>query len=221
MVKLLFKERIELFFKSIKINYIFWIVITLSVLSIQTASKTNTIFESYFSLVYAMICSYWFHYLCHSYDFESILVSDDSYSITKIFAKFLDFHDKIHHNSEINKTPINILIELADNIGMTSLCGIFNSFTILGKTINISKPVLILWGLLYTTAHHINYNILEVSEMHKEHHKNKYTNYGLDSFDILFDSKYSNKIENYNNASINIIILTIIILNFYAYWERK
>ena len=57
--------------------------------------------------------------------------------------------------------------------------------------------------------------------MHKEHHKNKYTNYGLDSFDILFDSKYSNKIENYNNASINVVILTIIILNFYAYWERK
>ena len=64
--------------------------------------------------------------------------------------------------------------------------------------------------LFYATVHNINYNIVS-PQTHQNHHKDKNTSYGLDIFDILFNTKYDvNEIENYNHGAINIIVLTLL-----------
>jgi hypothetical protein len=81
----------------------------------------------------------------------------------------------------------------------------------------LNKSVLLLWGLLYATVHNINYIILGCDQ-HTKHHIDPKTNYGIDTLDILFDTKYDiNNIENLNHGSINVIIITLIILYFKIY----
>ena len=216
------KERIKLVIKSIKLNSVFWIVLLLSLFSIHKASKTTTFIEVLFSMIYAMFCGYWVHVISHNYSFEKEFLQKDSPYILKTIAKLIDFHDQTHHDSSKNRSTLNVIIEIIENFVMQTLSIFISSITIFGKTIMISKPAIVLWGLLYTTIHHINYNTLETSEMHIQHHINSNTNYFPDFLDILFDTKYDMEdIENINSCSINVILLTILILNFYSYRERK
>lgn len=216
------KHRIRLVLRSIKLNSVFWIILGLSLFSIHKASKTTTFIEVLFSMMYAMFCGYWVHVISHTYSFEKEFLDENSPYILKTIAQLIDFHDQTHHDSSKNRSTLNVIIEIIENFVMQTLSIFISSITIFGKTIMISKPVIILWGLLYTTIHHINYNTLETSEMHIQHHINSNTNYFPDFLDILFDTKYDMEdIENINSCSINIILLTILILNFYSYRERK
>ena len=216
------KHRIRLVLRSIKLNSVFWIILGLSLFSIHKASKTTTFIEVLFSMMYAMFCGYWVHVISHTYSFEKEFLDENSHHILKTIAKLIDFHDQTHHDSSKNRSTLNVIIEIIENFVMQTLSIFISSITIFGKTIMISKPAIVLWGLLYTTIHHINYNTLETSEMHIQHHINSNTNYFPDFLDILFDTKYDmENIEDINSCSINIILLTILILNFYSYRERK
>lgn len=93
------------------------------------------------------------------------------------------------------------------------------------KFFYINKTLIIFWALLYATNHNINYLFFK-SKTHKFHHnsdmkkngaynknKTKIINYGIDTIDILFNTKHKHDIvENFNHSMINIIILTIIII---------
>jgi sterol desaturase/sphingolipid hydroxylase (fatty acid hydroxylase superfamily) len=76
--------------------------------------------------------------------------------------------------------------------------------------------VITLWGLMYATIHNINYAIRPPAT-HMCHHIDKTTNYGIDIWDIIFNSKYGDdysvdKIENINHYAINTAIITVCIL---------
>ena len=76
--------------------------------------------------------------------------------------------------------------------------------------------VITLWGLMYATIHNINYAI-HPPATHMLHHIDKTTNYGIDIWDIIFNTKYgadysADKIENINHYAINTAIITVCIL---------
>ena len=75
--------------------------------------------------------------------------------------------------------------------------------------------VILLWALMYATAHNINYLFLKPT-VHRDHHLHEDTNYGLDIADIIFDTKYDlTDIEDYNHISINLIVITAIMVYFF------
>ena len=64
--------------------------------------------------------------------------------------------------------------------------GLVYAFYILSRY--LEPEMFILWAFMYTSIHHINYSIIGSKE-HKEHHANKHVNYGLDIWDVIFNTK--------------------------------
>ena len=76
-----------------------------------------------------------------------------------------------------------------------------------------------LWCLVYSSFHNINYNLMEEPLIHQEHHENIFTNIGIDIVDVILNTKYDdNNIENINHYAINTIIITGILL--YYKWRK-
>ena len=123
----------------------------------------------------------------------------------------MDFHRKTHHNTDENKKYKNLIIEFIENFTTQGLIPIFVIF--LSKFVNYW--IFILWGLTYATIHIFNYNIYHC-KIHEQHHINSNSNLGIDLYDILFNSKFNNEIENINHYLFNYLIigLFIYILNF-------
>ena len=147
--------------------------------------------------------------------------------LNKIVENFIyytcDFHDKIHHDTSVNKEPMNLIIEFIQNFlmegGFLILLSYWSNFSIgINKfKFKFNRAVLLLWGLLYATVHNINYIILGCDQ-HVKHHINPKTNYGIDVLDILFDTKYDiYNIENINHGAINVVVITLIIYYFKIY----
>ena len=62
------------------------------------------------------------------------------------------------------------------------------------------------------TIHLINYRIVDPNP-HQEHHLNCNTNYGIDTLDIIFNTKYNIKdVENFNHGTINVLIIMLVII---------
>ena len=125
------------------------------------------------------------------------------------FCRFLDFHSITHHDTTINKQPANILYELINNVITQG-----GALVLLVKLINnfLDLRVMMLWALMYATTHNINYVLLKPS-VHRDHHVDNSTNFGIDIADILFDTKYNlDDIETHNHVSINLIIITLVII---------
>jgi len=79
----------------------------------------------------------------------------------------------------------------------------------------IDSRVVLLWALMYASAHNINYLFIKPS-VHRDHHINDHTNFGLDIADIIFDTKYDlNDIESHNHIGINLLIITMIMIYVY------
>jgi len=248
----LFNNRFGLVIQSIKTNSLFWctFVISLIILSVKYGVEktiSKKIIAGFLSAVIAMFIAWYVHYLSHTHDFRKIFnslknkidhsskykfvnaikyaIKDTIYFICDIF----DFHSKIHHNPHLNKLWYNRVVEFLENfimmsIPFTYLVHTYNiGLNISSNTFYLNKTISILWGLIYTTIHNINYAIVN-PQTHKEHHikdlNNAYndsdeqvTNYGPDTIDIMCDTKYkTNIIEDFNHGTINIIILTIILI---------
>ena len=134
-----------------------------------------------------------------------------------------DFHDKIHHDTSINKKPLNWFMEFFQNLLMEGggliLFAQWCNFSINIKNFKfkLNRSVLLLWGLLYASVHNINYILLGCNQ-HTNHHIDPKTNYGIDTLDILFDTKYDiNNIENINHGAINMVVITLIVWYFKIY----
>jgi hypothetical protein len=239
--------------KSIQINQFFWISVILSVLFLSYITMGNSV-SSYISGIYTYIfIAFWgylMHYISHEYTFTELYTTSTNPILKKIrsipilntviktiLETSIDFHSITHHNTEINRTPNNVIVEVVQNfLTQGALLVLFNNY--LSPTFSFSRPnsslfkiklnnnILLLWALFYATVHNINYRFTHPIE-HENHHLDPQTNYGIDIVDIILNSKYNTKhknnnnkkdkhtsnitIEDHNHAAINIIIITIML----------
>jgi hypothetical protein len=202
--------------QSIKQNYIFYF--TLIACFFAFSFKQRKLVMVIFSFIFITFYGHFVHMVSH--DFNTIM-SDTYKTFDNVFTrnKYLnwliikvinisEFHAKTHHDSEINKTKTNIIFEFLNNIiSQGGLLIILKYFFNL-----IDNRIILLWALFYATVHNINYNI-ESPITHRQHHINDKTNYGIDIWDIIMETKYDYEtIETHNHASINLILITGLIL---------
>lgn len=230
--------QIQLFYKSIVLNYylIFSMIIQTIILSllypcVENGNMIENITVGGISFILSMVSGYWIHVASHKYDTDYIYnnitsiwtfffqkpVPPKLQKMFPFFAYSINFHDYIHHNSEINKDWKHVFVECVSNL-FTQGIAIILLYKILGIQLNINGsiislnyPIIFAWSLLYATIHNINYNII-MPHCHIQHHINKYTNYGIDFMDILFNTKYDQTPEAMNHASINIFAILLFII---------
>ena len=110
----------------------------------------------------------------------------------------------------MNSTFKNIFLEAVNNTVTQGL--MFVGVAIVIKHINLWACIL--WALLYATFHNINYLFIK-PDTHKNHHLDPTVNFGIDIWDIIFNTKYpGEELEDYNHYSINIVLLTILLCYF-------
>ena len=210
-----FKDQSEALKKHIVINYPFYIIciVCIYLLSCKPSNKKGFI-TMLLSFSYIAFAGYFIHMISHHihytkmYDDYPVIYKNIPFfdKCIRNFTWFLDFHHITHHNSDINKETNNQLLEGINNFFMQGAIGVMA-----GTLYNMMDwRMFLFWGIFYASFHIINYTYLEPS-VHRDHHIDIHSNYGIDIFDILMGTKYDwNDIENYNHYSINMIILTII-----------
>ena len=209
--------------KSIKTNkwFYFTLFVCFSMFKIQdfiVSNKQSSYTGFVFSFIFILLFGHVVHRFSHNIDFTQVynnhkksnMNTHVDFILTKM-CSLLDFHRTTHHDSNINKQPVNIFYEFMNNFltqggGLILFIWFCNCF--------IDMRIVLLWALMYATAHNINYMIIKPS-VHRDHHLHEDTNYGLDVADILFDTKYDlNDIEDHNHISINLITITLVIIFF-------
>lgn len=233
-----FKEifnRRKLIKESIVKNNFFWIIsiICVSLLSVSKYVSLGTniwyCICGFITYCLTIILGYFSHYISHYNNFSEIyqIIINEGFkfdinttfhkSIQSMLDFTMDYHDIYHHNSEINKQPLYLVLEILNNIWMQGGCWILYVYVF---SMNVNIYILLLWSLVYSTFHNINYNIIDNTLIHNEHHKNIFTNFGIDIVDLIFNSKYDDRnIENINHYSINLVIITALLL--YYKWNDK
>jgi hypothetical protein len=196
----------------------------------NVTNSNHNIFENlmigFLSIFFAMIAGHYTHVISHRYNYTQIYVNicQSNNKIFRLLPKcihyiilkllwFSDFHDIIHHDSNINHTFLNLLIEFCLNIYSQSI-GWILFFKCIGFT-KLNNAIILSWGLFYATTHIINYNIIH-PDTHVQHHLNKYINYSYDFINIILGIKQDDEIENMNHASINVICTMLFILAIYS-----
>ncbi len=221
---------------SILGNWPFWAA-CLVCLSMVAYTQSVSYLDVAVTFIASMYLGYDLHRKTHERNITALYDSWDSQILDYIkahmpalesglrwFVYHCDFHDKIHHDSNVNKRPYNVLVEVYQNLlseGLiaAALCyWLSPSIRIGGRTITPHVPTMVFWALLYTSAHNINYEILRPQE-HINHHLFPHTNFGIDLMDILFDTKYEPEgFEIMHHAVPNIIIITALILWIPKLW---
>ena len=207
--------------KSFKINYIFYITLIICLYMISRYTNSSFIW-CIISFLYISCNGYFVHYISHKFDLFKHYSKLNNYvtrnsvlnTMTIWLCNMLDFHRNIHHDSSINKKLDNKIYEFIMNFLTQS--GFFLVFVYFAKQLNYY--VCLLWGLLYATVHMINYDILKPVS-HKHHHMDDDTNHDIIFWDIFFDTKYdhNDEMEDINWGSINVIVLTLLIVCFVKY----
>jgi len=205
-------------YKSIKQNYIFYIAILFCLyIFTQCSHNKSNFMYGIGSMIFITFYGYAIHYLSH---FMGNTVSELYKSYDNIFTRnkyfdwfaqhliyFGEFHSRVHHDTDINKTYKNISLEFINNLITQGCAIIFLKYALKF----IDNRVILLWALYYATVHNINYNMIHPLT-HKQHHLNNRTNYGIDIWDILIGSKYDwNEVETHNHTAINLIVIAVVI----------
>jgi len=182
----------------------------------QYSPSTTSYIILVYSFIFILIFGHFIHRVSHNINFTEIYNKHKKhsthnyidYGISKL-CEFFDFHRVIHHDTSINKKFSNIAYEFINNFmiqgGLIVLfVWFYNNY--------IDNRVVLLWALMYSTVHNINYLFIKPT-VHRDHHLHDDTNYGIDIADIIFDTKWNiNDIEDHNHYSINIILITICII---------
>ena len=205
--------------QSMYLNYPFYLSLLVCVLSIAHYSKSSY-FWAIVTIIFISAAGYFSHFVSHHINAEELfekyqhVLPNIPYlrSFLQYFCKLIDFHDVIHHDTSINKELPNVATEFALNFYVQA--GAFIIVFYIIQQMNLY--VIALWGFMYATIHNINY-VLFPSNTHILHHADKTTNYGIDIWDIIFNTKFDgdmsmDKLENINHYAINTIILTGIML---------
>lgn len=213
-----YNHHITIFLKSISTNYIFFLTLFFCFYKLRQNKKCNSSYTNLIlSFLLISINGYITHYLSHIFNYTDYynkhinnksIITKNNYlkNIINGILYSMDFHSQIHHNNDINisKTIRNTINEFTNNVFSQGL-----TIVILIKLIDIR--IVILWAFLYATVHIFNYSLIDTI-IHKEHHTNPKTNLFLDTYDILFNTKYDiNNVENFNHGAINLLIITYII----------
>lgn len=217
--KKIFKKKVGVFLQSIKQNYIFYIALFCCIYALSKTNNNSSKLFLFISVVCMSFYGYTVHVTSHyitkfnlteRYDAYDNIYSKNKYIkwFVHEFIDFLEFHDRTHHDTDVNKTYKNIALEFINN-----LCGQGLALVVLKYLLNlVDNRVIILWAFLYATVHNINYNIIKPLP-HQQHHINKTTNYGFDICDIILGTKYDlDNIETHNHGAINLIIITGVII---------
>jgi len=205
------------FFSLLLLIIIYWSYIETIKHNSMTSNNIITYIINFYWLFTCLIITamwgWYAHYLSHHISCNAFFdLFNNNNNFTKFIATyFIDFHDIIHHNSSINKTWKNLIFEFISNFVYE---GIFYVFILwmfnLHHLIYIKIPLL--WGLTYASSHCINYTVVEPL-CHIQHHKNPYTNFGLDTIDIIMNTKYDiNCLEDFNHTSLNLFISFLLLL---------
>ena len=203
--------------KSIKLNWLFYI--TLIVCCVVLSAHTGQHFLLHLlTVIIISLIGYFVHYASHKISFSKLYQGNKNYISENNFlnkcvlhaCRFIDYHDKTHHDTDINKLWYNIVFEFINNVVLQG--GLIVILVYLSRYLCMSTVML--WALMYATVHNINY--LYVKPMtHQNHHKDKHTSYGLDIYDVLFNTKYDpTELEVYNHASINLVLITAAFVYF-------
>lgn len=203
--------------QSLYLNYPFYLSLLVCVLLIAHCSKSS-FFWAIVTIIFISAAGYLSHYISHHINASELFEKYEHHvpvimrSFIRYFCKLIDFHDEIHHDTSINKELPNMATEFALNFYVQA--GAFLIVFYIIQQMNLY--VITLWGFMYATIHNINY-VLYPSNTHILHHVNKTTNYGIDIWDIVFNTKFDgdmsiDKLENINHYAINTIILTVIML---------
>jgi hypothetical protein len=207
--------------QSLQLNYPFYLTLIVCVFFLTYYSQTSFVWGM-ITIVFISATGYLSHYVSHKINAREIFdnLDRDNYitqnehvrSGLKTFCQMIDFHDQTHHDTTINKQWKNIAIEFAMNFYVQA--GAFLLIIYIARYLNVY--VITLWGLMYATIHNINY-VINPSLIHSLHHDDKFTNYGIDIWDIIFNTKYDgdtsdDMIENINHYLINTAVITSIIL---------
>ena len=184
------------------------------------------LFLTIFSLLSVMYSGYNTHILSHKLNFTKIYKKHNHFTkqykfidkICKSVCSFFDFHKDVHHDSKINKLPINVFYECLHNLffqglGMLLFCHI---------VARLNPWMFIFWALLYSSLHHINMNIFG-SLPHAQHHVDPTTNYGFgfDLYDIMFDTIDGiNETETFYSAIINVAVITGVLYYIIPYFKK-
>ena len=220
--------RLGALFKSLRMNYLFYLSILLCALILRFDKQNTKSFGWIIaSFTFIPLTGYVVHYVSHHVNinnhlFNSNSIIADTYgikSILKLMADIMDFHAVIHHDTKINKKKINIFYEFVSNFIIQGL----NVFFVIhfAKYLEyLDERICFIWGLAYATIHHINYNII-VPKIHMQHHINDKTNYGIDIYDIIFGTKFNwQDLENFNHFGINFIVITLLIVVIHRIFKR-
>ena len=198
-------------------------VVCLCLIAYYTDKEYMNVFLTFLIVSYlGYMVHYWSHTnnLCHNvlHSESKIAKYIRENKVVKSISLFLlstfDFHSIIHHDTSINKYPMNWLGEFIFNVFYQGglLCLILYylidfKINIFGHKFALNKKIALFWAVLYASFHNINYNILG-EQNHIDHHIYADTNLGPDIYDIMGNTKYDLKnTENYNHISINIIAI--------------
>lgn len=185
--------------KLTNVNYRLFITILLGGIIINYITGDNMA-RTTFTFFAISVWTYAVHWFMHKYE-NTIL--------GKIHA--------IHHNpaykeyisTEIFEIAVNLLI-IGGLFWMPIIMFLENYL----ETKLANHYTILVWAIIFTTYHLINYHILK-HEVHAQHHNEKgVNNYGPEWFDILCNTKAENsEIEDMNSVIINIIVVTALVLS--------
>ena len=213
----------ETLLKSLKTNKYFYIALIASI-AFYCKIKKKSIFLALFSFILMTLFGYLAHVISHKVNMNQLYskAENKNFFTTNKYTKklikkscdFMDFHDAIHHDTEINKQPLNIFYEVTNNFLIQG--GLMYAVYIASRY--IEPEMFLLWAFMYTTIHHINYPLIGSKE-HRQHHENKFTNYGLDIWDVFFNTKpkpeEGGTPEDFNHIIFNLLVgITILYFIF-------
>ena len=185
--------------------------------------KGSSFIRTFFSLYFIGFFGYFIHAIFHSLCFKDLFNKYNIFTENILFNKCMlkvvsvfDFHRNIHHDTSINKQPINIVYEFINNFIFQGIV----PYLLIETLKRFDVRVCFVWGLTYASVHNINYYYLK-PKTHMHHHIDEHKNFGIDIFDIVFGTKYdTNEIENMNHMGINLIICAFIIVYLNKYFNN-
>ena len=185
--------------KFINVNYRLFITILLGGIIINYDTGDNFA-RTAFTFFAISVWTYAIHWFMHKYE---------NTTLGQIHA--------IHHNplykeyisTEIFEIVVNLLI-----IGGLLWVPIIMVIEKYFETKLVNHHTVLVWAIIFTTYHLINYHVLS-HEVHAQHHKeNGVNNYGPEWFDILCNTKAENsEIEDMNSVIINIVVVLFLVLS--------
>ena len=217
-LKLCETKQFKAIINNIFLNKYAYITLLVSFFFLSTKKNYKSLVNLFITFVAISFIGYLGHAITHKlkasevYDNFDVITKKSKFlnSIVKVIVYYIDFHRDTHHDTSINKKPVNFITEFILNF-LSQGGGHYFLFLLLKYC---ESKILLIYGFLYCTIHMINYNIKECPQ-HVTHHINSNQNYGFDIYDIIMGTKKDmSDIEDYNHYAINIIIITLIFYYF-------